>query len=126
MNIRTHKSSINLMGAILFIVSISLMVGISSAANAGQYSGQRYAEHEVACFVFGTAAGIKDVQIHAGRVKINSEDPEGIAYVLGYHTGALDVYGSANTNHYGSYEKSRKAAGREMYKQFKCTTAEAI
>ncbi len=81
-----------------------------------------YAKHEAACFIFGKAAGLDDMQVHANRVRDSEVDGQLISYMLGYHTGALDVYGAVNTRHFGSYEAARKDAAVTMYKQFSCST----
>ncbi len=123
----THKKLVKWAGAALVVVATFIGVAASGVVVADELDKTEvYAKHEAACFIFGKAAGIDDMQVHANRVRDSEVDARMISYVLGYHTGALDVYGSINTRHFGSYVAARKDAATAMYKQFSCSVMTSI
>ncbi|MEE8207357.1 MAG: hypothetical protein V3T88_00155 [Nitrosomonadaceae bacterium] len=122
----THKKIIKYLSIALVALATFIGVAVSGVVVADEFKSETYAKHEAACFIFGKAAGLDDMRVHSNRV-IAAEVEEGIiTYVLGYHTGALDVFGTINANYYGSYALARNAAAVDMYKQFSCTVLESI
>lgn len=126
---KSFKTAVALTLLVFVLLSTTIGIVLSSLVQAAEATpreqGMAYAKHEAACYVMAVAAGIADASIHSSRARRANTNKLTIAYVIGYHSAVLDVFGTRNASKYDGYANARKLAAVELYKIMQCTTGES-
>lgn len=95
--------------------------------NVQQESGIRSAQASAACAILAKFAGEDQITVGIFVKRIGEfKGHLSVAYTVGYTMGSLDIYGTVNAKHFGTFSLARTDAAKHLYKLQSCNTGEVI